>query len=72
MTTDEHVILQFLRAYPDTAFSRKEISRKAVKRTVYEENPRWAETPLASLLGQGLLETDDSGYYQINRKALRS
>ena len=72
MTSDEHVILQFLRAYPDSFFSRKEISRKAVKRTVCEENPRWAEIPLTSLLGQALLEVDDSGYYRLKRKALSS
>jgi hypothetical protein len=72
MTTDEYVILQFLRAYPDSAFSRKEISRKAVKRTDYEENPRWAEIPLASLLAQGLVEADDSGCYQLKRKPMPS
>jgi len=72
MTSDEHVIPEFLRAYPDTSFSRKEISRKAVKRTVYEENTRWAETPLTSLLGQGLIETDDSGYCRIKKKAMFS
>ena len=70
MTSDEHVILEFLRACPDTSFSRKEISRKAVKRTVYEENTRWAETPLTSLLGQGLIEADDSGCYRIRKKAM--
>ena len=39
MTSDEHVILEFLRAYPDSAFSRKEISRKAVKRTIVPHEP---------------------------------
>jgi len=70
MSQDEHVILQFLRAYPDSSFSRREISRKAVKRTIYEENPRWAEIPLASLLAQGLIEADDNGCYRIKKKAL--
>jgi hypothetical protein len=70
MSHDEHLILQFMRANPDCLFSRKEISRKAVKRTVFEENPRWAETPLTSLLGQGLIETDDSGYYRLKKKAI--
>jgi hypothetical protein len=51
-------------------FSRKEISRKAVKRTVFDENPRWADTPLTSLVGQGLVEVDDSGYYRLKRKEI--
>ena len=72
MTSDEHIILEFMSACPDSLFSRKEISRKAVKRTVCEENPRWAEIPLTSLLGQGLLEVDDSGHYRIKKKAMFS
>ena len=70
MANDEHIILEFMRANPDSLFSRKEISRKAVKRTVFEENPRWAETPLTSLLGQGAIEVDDSGYYRLKKKAI--
>ncbi len=67
MTYDEHLILQFLRASPDSMFTRKEISRKAVRRTVYDENPRWAEVPLASLVGQGLVQVDENGYYQLKK-----
>jgi hypothetical protein len=67
MTHEENIILQFLRAYPESSFSRREISRKAVKRTVFDENPRWADTPLASLVGQGLVEVDDSGYYKLKK-----
>ena len=72
MTHDEQIILQFLRASPVSLYTRKEISRRAVKRTVYEENSRWAETSLTSLVGQGLVEVDDSGYYRIKTKALFS
>jgi len=67
MTHEENIILQFMRANPESLFSRKEIGRKAVKRTVFNENPRWAEVPLASLTGQGLVEVDDSGYYKLKK-----
>jgi len=70
MTYDENIILQYLRANPDALFTRKEISRRAVKRTVFDENPRWAETPLASLVGQGLVEVDENGYYQLKKKKI--
>ncbi len=70
MTHDEEVILQYLRACPDGLFTRKEISRKAVKRTEYDENPRWAEAPLASLIGQGLVEVDENGYYRLKKKKI--
>ena len=70
MTHEENVILQFMRANPESLFTRKEISRKAVKRTVFDENPRWADTPLTSLVGQGLVEVDDSGYYRLKRKEI--
>jgi hypothetical protein len=70
MNHDEYVILQYLRASPESLFTRKEICRKAVRRTVFEENPRWAETPLAALVGQGLVEVDENGYYRLKRKAM--
>ena len=70
MSHDEEIILMFLRSYPDSSFTRKEISRKAVKRTVYEQNPRWADIPLASLVAQGLVEVDQDGYYRLKKRAI--
>jgi hypothetical protein len=70
MTHEEYVILQYLRASPESLFTRKEISRKAVRRTVFDENPRWAETPLTSLVGQGLIEVDENGYYRLKKKEI--
>jgi hypothetical protein len=58
-------ILDFLRGDPDTYYSRKEICKKAVHKSVYEENPHWATQPLSSLLNEGHLEQNDSGHYRI-------
>ncbi len=65
MNNEESVILKFLADSPKSAFGRKEIARKADRRTTYEENPRWAEAPLDSLVDQKLIEKDDSGHYQF-------
>jgi len=64
----ESVIMQFFEQNPETRFSRKEVSRRAVKRSVFEEDPRWAEDSLNALLARGFLETDESGYYSLKKK----
>ena len=66
MTDEEQRIVNFLQGSPDSFFARREIARKAVKRTVYEENPRWVEAPLASLVDREIVEINDSGYYRLN------
>lgn len=67
MTNEETIILDFLVAYPETAFSRKEIARKAVRRSVYEENQRWADAPLTALLARKQVEIDDRGFYKYRK-----
>lgn len=67
MTHAELVILLFLKASPETFFSRKEISMRAIKRRQYEEDPQWAVIPLASLVAKGLVEVNDSGYYRFKK-----
>lgn len=67
MTYEELIILDFLKAYPKTAFARREIARKAVKRRVFEENPQWADQPLQTLVARGLVIIDQSGFYKIKK-----
>ena len=57
--------MNFLKGSPDSFVARREIARKALKRKVFEENPHWADAPLASLVDQRLVEQDDSGHYRI-------
>ena len=61
MNYAEQTIIDFLKQSPDNFFARKEIARKAVHRSEYEENPHWANAPLSALVGQNLVETDSSG-----------
>jgi DNA-binding IclR family transcriptional regulator len=67
MTYEETAILNFLRGYRDDYIARREIARKALKRTVFEENPHWADAPLASLVEQRLVEQNESGHYRIKQ-----
>ena len=65
MTREESYVISFLQERPESAFSRGEIARKAVKRAVYEADRHWVDVPLASLVAQRLVEVDNSGNYHI-------
>lgn len=67
MTPQTQPILDFLRANPDTYFSRKEICKKAIHRDEYEANPHWAIAPLAGLVEQGQVEQSEAGHYRIKQ-----
>jgi hypothetical protein len=67
MTSEESAITDFLQGSAEGFVARKEIARKAVKRKVFEENPHWVDAPLASLLGQGVVEQNDSAQYRLKR-----
>jgi len=67
MNYEETAIINFLRGNPDAFVARREIARKALKRTIFEENPHWADAALCSLVDQALVEQDDSGHYRIKK-----
>jgi hypothetical protein len=67
MTYEELAIVNFLKGSSDSYVARREIARKALKRTVFEENPHWADAPLGGLVDQGAVEQNDSGHYRIKR-----
>jgi hypothetical protein len=67
MSYEETAIIAFLRGCPDAFVARREIARKALKRTLFEENPHWADASLSSLVDQGLVEQNDSGHYKLMR-----
>ena len=67
MTTEEMAIMNLLKGSPEEYMGRREIARKALKRTAFEENPHWADAALSSLVDQALVEQDDSGHYRIKK-----
>jgi hypothetical protein len=70
MGDEELTVLNFLKSSPETCFARKEIARRAGRRSLFEENPHWVDAPLAALVGQGLIEINESGLYQFKRHSL--
>jgi hypothetical protein len=67
MTYEESSIINFLEGSPNEYIGRKEIARKAMGRNAFEEDPRWADAALISLVNQGLVEQNDSGHYKIKK-----
>ena len=67
MTYEESAIVNFLRGVPEEFVARREIARRALKRSLFEENPHWADAPLASLLDQGQIEKNDQAQYRLKR-----
>ena len=65
-------ILEYLKGSPETFFSRKEIAKRAVHRTVYEENPQWCVQPLHALVEKGLVEQGDGGHYRLKPTGYKS
>jgi hypothetical protein len=65
MSDEESIILDYLKANPESAFAKREIARRAVRRVVYEQNPRWVDAPLQGLLNRKLIEVDQGGNYHI-------
>lgn len=64
--------MNYLRANPETYFSRKEIAKRAVHRTVYEENPHWCVAPLNALVELQEVEQNEAGHYKLMDKSYKS
>jgi DNA-binding response OmpR family regulator len=69
MHYEEERVLSFLKEYPETAFSRREIARKAVKRREFEADPEWANVAISNLLDRKEIEEDKAGCYRLNPKS---
>lgn len=65
MSAEEQNVLDYIKGSPDSYYGRKEIARKAVRRPEFEENPRWADAPLISLVDHDIIEMNDSGCYRV-------
>lgn len=67
MSREEYAVWLFLNENPESAFSRREIARRAVKRAVFEQNPNWANEALSALVARGVIEVDEQGCYRLKR-----
>jgi Mn-dependent DtxR family transcriptional regulator len=60
--------MDYLQGAPDSYHARKEIARRAVRRSEFEQNPRWADAALNGLIDRKLIETDGSGGCRLTSK----
>ena len=64
MQADEKAIVDYLKGWPNTYVSGKEIARK-VSRKKYDEDRGWARPILARMVNMGTIETDHFGHYRL-------
>ena len=67
MTDEEQLVVNFLKASPETFYARREIARRAVRRRIFEENPHWPDAALASLLARNVIEQNVSELYRMKK-----
>ena len=69
MNADEKAIIEYLRGWPHSFISGKQIARKAGGRRRAEKEPGWAIPVLALMVRTGLLETDNLGHFRLGKEA---
>ncbi len=65
MNADEKSIIDYLKGWPNSYVSGKEIARRVGGRGRYEENRGWAIPILAQLVMLGLIEADAYGAFRL-------
>jgi len=68
MHADEKAIIDYLKGWPSSFVSGKEIARKSCGRDRYEDDRGWAIPILAQLVRLGVLESDHLGYFKLIQK----
>jgi hypothetical protein len=64
MTSDEKAIITYLRNWPNTFISGREIARKVGGRRRFEDDRGWAKPILQRMVQNGSIETDQLGQYR--------
>ena len=64
LTTEEIEILQYLKSFPGSFISAREISRRASGQRRRHHESRWADLYLNQLVEKQLVETDNMGRYR--------
>jgi hypothetical protein len=71
MNTDEKAIIDYLKAWPNSFVSGREIARKVGGKARYDEDRFWAASILAAMVTKGWLETDFLGSFRLRRDERR-
>ena len=65
MSSDELLVLEYLKRFPNTFTDASQICKQASTQHRYAAEPQWARPALQSLGADGHLETDKLGHYRI-------
>jgi len=65
MQNDEKDIIDYLKGWPNSFVSGKEIARKVGGKERFEEDRGWAIPILAQMVRHGMIETDHLGYFRL-------
>jgi len=65
MSSDELLVLDYLKRFPNTFTDASQICKQASTQHRYATEPQWARPALQSLEADGHLETDQLGHYRI-------
>ena len=68
MQTDEQDILDYLKGWPNSFVSGREIARKVGGKQRFDENHGWAIPVLAQMVRHGILETDHLGSFRLKQE----
>ncbi len=67
MSTDEKAIMDYLKSWPTSYVSGREIARKVGGKKRYEEDRGWAIPSLLQLVRLGLIEPDQYGGFRLRK-----
>jgi hypothetical protein len=65
MNADEKAIIEYLKGWPFSFVSGKEIARKVGGKARYDEDRGWAIPILAAMVRHGMVEADHLGYFRL-------
>jgi len=68
MNAEEKEIINYLKGWPNTFVSGKEIARKVGGRERYEDDRGWAIPILAQMVRLGIIESDYLGYFRLKKE----
>jgi hypothetical protein len=67
MNLDEKAIIDYLKGWPNSFISGREIARKVGGKARYEEERGWAIPILAQMVRMGLIEADCFGAFKLSK-----
>jgi hypothetical protein len=68
MNADEKAIVDYLKGWPKSFISGREIARKVGGKQRYEEDRSWAMPILMEMVNNGLVDTDCMGSFRLRRE----